>query len=250
MQLVQHRGGERFGMCSTFKLPLAAMVLAAHDRRELLLTEEIVVRKEDMVPHAPVTAGKVGQAMTLAELCEATQTTSDNPAANLLLNRLGGPAAFTHWLRELGDAETRLDRIEPMLNDVLPGDPRDTTTPLAMAQTIDVLVHGNALQASSRQLLHTWLRATQTGVRRLRATWPASWQAGDKTGTSAGFSVINRYNDLAVAWLPDGTLTVAAYYEAPNRTDEMQAAAEAVLARVGSFVGPHTTTTTPSQPST
>ena len=54
-------------------------------------------------------------------------------AANLLLPMVGGPEGLTAFMRAHGDSVTRLDRNEPALNENAPDDPRDTTTPAAMA---------------------------------------------------------------------------------------------------------------------
>nr|QTX14669.1 Beta-lactamase [Klebsiella pneumoniae] len=68
--------------------------------------------------------------MTVGELCAAAITMSDNSAANLLLATVGGPAGIDClFLRQIGDNVTRLDRWETELNEALPGDARDTTTP-------------------------------------------------------------------------------------------------------------------------
>ena len=122
--------------------------------------------------------------MTISALAEAAQVTSDNVAANLLLARLGGPTGFTARLRELGDRQTRLDRLEPELNLVLPGDERDTTTPRAMAETASRLLTGDVLTPASREQLIDWMVKTRTGDRRIRAGLPKDWRAGDKTGTA------------------------------------------------------------------
>ena len=125
--IMGHRLDERFGLCSTFKLPLAALVLRAADKGELKLDQLIPISKADLVPHAPDTASKVGQGMTIRELARAAQVSSDNVAANLLISKLGGPAGVTKRLRTLGDTITRLDRMEPELNRVIGNDPRDTS---------------------------------------------------------------------------------------------------------------------------
>ena len=54
------------------------------------------------------------------DLCRATLTTSDNAAANLLLERICGPRGLTRDLRRLGDRVTRLDRWETELNTAIP----------------------------------------------------------------------------------------------------------------------------------
>jgi beta-lactamase class A len=164
--------------------------------------------------------------MSIEELCHAAVTLSDNTAANLLLASFGGPAALTVYLRALGDTVTRLDRIETDLNEATPGDPRDTTTPLAMAENMRRLVVGDALSAPSRDHLTAWLIANKTGDARLRAGFPKAWRVGDKTGTGGH----NTTNDIGIAWPPDREPTiVSAYYaESPASLDDRSA----VLAEV------------------
>ena len=109
---------------------------------------------------------------------------SDNTAANLLLASIGGPAGLTSFVRSLDDQFTRLDRNEPTLNEALPDDPRDTTTPNAMASTLQTLILGTkALSAPSREQLTAWLIGNKTGDTRLRAGLAKHWRIGDKTGT-------------------------------------------------------------------
>jgi beta-lactamase class A len=201
------RHDERFAMCSTFKLPLAGWMLARVDQGREQLSARVSYAPSDVVEYSPVSGPRAGAGggLTVAELCAATVSLSDNTAANLLLARHGGPAALTAYLRTLGDATTRLDRNEPTLNEAAPGDPRDTTTPLAMLQTMQKLVLGDALTPASRTLLQRWLLATSTGDKRVRAGAPG-WTVGDKTGT-AGSSGTS--NDVAVLWPPAGAAIAA-----------------------------------------
>ncbi|MEO5627044.1 MAG: class A beta-lactamase [Dokdonella sp.] len=207
---VAYRGSERFLMCSTFKVLAVSAVLARVDRGAERLDRRIVFGKEAVLSYAPVTrlhAGAPG--MTIAELCEAAITVSDNTAANVLLASLGGPESVTAFVRGLGDAITRLDRAEPDLNVGSPGDIRDTTTPNAMLATLQGLLLGNVLSVISRERLLTWLRATSTGINRLRAGLPAGWTAGDKTGSGSRTET----NDVAIFFPPQRKpLLVTAYY--------------------------------------
>lgn len=233
-RLVGHRLDERFAMCSTFKLALAGLVLRDAAQGRLRIDETVSITKADLVSYAPVVEPKVGQSMTLAALAEAAQTTSDNAAANLLLTRLGGPAGFTAALRALGDSVTRLDRVEPHLNLVVPGDARDTTSPRAMAETLRRLLAGDALPAPSRQRLVGWMEATTTGMKRLRAGLPPGWRAGDKTGTAQADAMTDKVNDLAIAWPPGkAPIIITAYFDSSRRTNATQPADEAALAEVG-----------------
>lgn len=237
-ELFGQRLDERFAMCSTFKLPLAAMVLRAADRGELELDERLTYTKADLVPHAPVTEQHLDAGfMTIGELTRAAQVTSDNVAANLLLRRLGGVERFTAFCRDLGDPATRLDDYEPMMNLVPAGTNRNTTTPRAMAQLIGKIAGDGILSHPSSKLLQTWMLETTTGTKRLRAGFPKEWKAGDKTGTNLGKGVLSCYNDVGVVWFEDRTpLIVASFLESPVESEKMRDEDQAILARVGYVV--------------
>ncbi len=209
-RLISHRGDERFALCSTFKCLAAACVLSRVDQKQEDLARRIVYSAEQLVPYSPTTELHVGgQGLSVGSLCEAAMTLSDNTAANVLLDSLGGPDALTAWLRSIGDTQTRLDRREPELNENRPGDPRDTTTPVAMLHTLDTLVLGSELTLPSRDQLTAWLVNNQTGDKKLRAGVPAHWRVGDKTGSGAN----NGSNDVAVIWPGDRSpILVTAYY--------------------------------------
>lgn len=234
-RLVGQRLDERFAMCSTFKLALAAMVLREADHGRLSLDERVVFTKADLLSYAPVTSQHVSDGhMSVAALAEAAQTTSDNTAANLLLRRLGGPARFTARVREAGDTATRLDRLETALNLVVPGDERDTTTPRAMAMLVAKYLTTDYLTTASRDRLIGWMVATTTGQKRLRAGFPSEWRAGDKTGTAQADEMTDKVNDIAIAFPPGrAPIVVTAYYDSARRTGATQAADEAALAAAG-----------------
>lgn len=222
------REDERFAMCSTFKFLLTGAILARVDRGAFGLDRRVPIGRDDLIAHSPVTERHVGPAgLTVAELCEATMTQSDNAAANLLLPLVGGPAGVTATLRTWGDATTRLDRPEPHLNDVPPGDERDTTTPRAMTGHLRDLVLGDTLTPASRTQLTDWLIANRTGDRRLRAGLPKDWRVGDKTGSGPGTT-----NDVAVLWPPGrAPLLVATYLTGSPQADERRSATLAAVAR-------------------
>jgi beta-lactamase class A len=227
--LAGHRLDERFPMCSTFKFLAAAMVLARVDAGQERLDRRIVVTRGSLLEWAPVTRKRVGGAgMTVAELCEAAITVSDNTAANLLLASAGGPAALTAFARRAGDGVTRLDRTEPTLNEAIPGDPRDTSTPRAMAQTLRKLVLDDGLSAPGRAQLVKWMTANTTGARRLRAGVPADWRVADKTGTGR----LGTTNDIGVLWPPRrAPLVVVAYLTDCKAPEDAREAALASVAR-------------------
>ena len=210
-----HRGADRFAMCSTHKLLSAAFALWRAERGEESMSRRIAYSKSDLVTWSPITEKHAGAGMSVRDLCVAAMTLSDNTAANLLFASFGGPAGLTKFVRMLGDDVTRSDRIEPELNEAAPGDPRDTSTPLAFARTMRKLVAGEALNESSRAQLSQWLIDNKTGGERLRAGLPTDWRVGDKTGTGEN----NTTNDVAILWPPKrAPLIVVVFYagaEAP-----------------------------------
>jgi len=226
-----YRADDRFPLCSTYKALAAAAVLAAVDRGRLRLDQPIVYRKDKLVSYSPETAKHVGPpGMPLAAICAAGVTLSDNTAGNLMLEAVGGPAGLTAWLRSTGDAVTRLDRWETALNDYHPGDPRDTTTPAAMAETLQHLLLGPVLSSASRRQLTDWLRADRVGAARLTAGLPAGWRIGDKTGSGG----MNATNDVGILWPSSGAPLIVAVYYLGAQAD--MAGRNAVIADLGRLV--------------
>ncbi|MEV4284258.1 class A beta-lactamase [Nonomuraea bangladeshensis] len=197
---VGYRSGERFPLLSTFKAPACAAALhKARTSEPGLMNKVVKWTKDELKPNSPTTEKHVADGLTVAQLCEATITLSDNTAGNMVLKQIGGPAGLTRYFRSLKDPVSRLDRWETELNDWTAKDKRDTTTPAAISRDLSLLTWGDALNAKDRRRLNGWLRANQTGDARIRAGLPKSWTIGDKTGTNAE---VGGANDIAVIW-PD-----------------------------------------------
>lgn len=203
---IAYRADERFAICSTFKAPLVAAVL--HQYPLAYLDQRVTFTKADITSPSPIAEQHVDTGMTVGELCDAAIRYSDNAAANLLLNRIGGPAGLTAYLRSLGDSTSRLDQAEPELNGNPPNDERDTTTPRAIAGVFQQLVLGDALPQDKRTLLIDWMARNTTGGKRIRAAFAADWKVSDKTGSGD----YGRANDVAVVWSPAGVPHVIAIY--------------------------------------
>jgi beta-lactamase class A len=225
-----YRADERFPMCSTFKFLLASAVLQRVDGHRETLDRAVAIPSKPLLFNSPLTEPHAGGTMTVAALCQATLTRSDNTAANLLLETIGGPSGITSFSRSLGDTVTRLDRIETSLNESLDGDPRDTTSPTAMAGDLKSVLLGNVLSQRSRDILAFWMEASLTGLERLRAKLPASWRVADKTGANGEHTS----NDIAVIW-PAGKppIIVAAYITQCTGPESKRAA---MLAEIGQLV--------------
>jgi beta-lactamase class A len=223
------RATERFPICSTFKLLAAGALLGQIDHGAPPLDTLVRYTEKDLVAGSPVSSLHVAEGLSLAGLCEAAMTRSDNTAGNLILKQIGGLPQFNAFARSLGDSVTRLDRYETELNTAIPGDPRDTTTPAAMAQNLRKLLLTEALSEKARQSLTQWLLDCKTGDARMRAGFPAHWRIGNKTGTGD----YGTANDLGIIWPPQrAPLLLAIYLTNSKATSERRNAAIAEVARL------------------
>lgn len=193
---VSWRSGERFAFASTIKAPLSAAVLDQVSRKDL--SRVIRFGPEDLVPYSPITEQHLDDGMTLEAVIDAALRFSDNTAANLLFEQIGGPAGLDRALDRIGDRVTDPERVEPELNTAIPGDVRDTTTPRALAKTVGSYVVGHALPRHDRDLLRSMMVNNTTGDDLIRAGVPDGWVVADKTG-SADYGV---RNDVAIAYPP------------------------------------------------
>lgn len=208
-QACGYRANERFAMASTFKWILGAALLEEVHSGRLSLDEQLSFGRDDLLEWAPVTSEHVEVGtLSLETLGRAAVASSDNTAANLILDRIGGPARLTQFVREHGDSITRLDRREPELNENAPGDERDTTTPRAMAELLQELLCRGGLAETSRATVESWMQGATTGANRLRAGLPKDWNVGTKSGSGRR----NAVNDVAIARPPSGGPLVIACY--------------------------------------
>lgn len=181
---LSYNAEQTFALCSTFKLPLAGLIFQRIDNGQETPSRALYYTADAILDYAPVAKRYLATGyMTVLEAVQAAVQFSDNTAANLLLESIGGPTALTQFFRALGDSRSHLDRIEPMLNTNVPNDPRDTTTPAAMASTVAKLVFGDVLTSKSRQDLQRLLTGNTTGDKTIRTGMPGHWVTGDKTGS-------------------------------------------------------------------
>jgi beta-lactamase class A len=227
----EYRADDRFPLSSTFKPFACAAVLSRVENGDERLHRVLEITKNDLVSYSPATekrASTVG--MTIAELCEATITLSDNTAGNLILRSLNGPSGFTNYMRSIGDRVTRLDRWETNLNEAAPGDLRDTTTPNAAAESLKTLLVGDALSESSREQLTTWMENDKVADALFRSALPADWRIADKTGAGGH----GARSIIAVMWPPTGTPIIAAVYMTEN--EATFADRNAAIAEIGAAI--------------
>jgi beta-lactamase class A len=236
---VAYRDGEAFPMASTYKLPIALAVLARVDSGRISLDDSVRLTPADhRLGPSPVTEGLPagGGAVTARRLLESMMTFSDNTATDALMRLVGGPAAVQAHLRSRGIEGMRIDRYEGQVYldyngvvrpppaaestpqalqraiDAVPqaekqaarerfwADPRDTTTPDAMAALLAQLQRGEGISPASRAFLLDAMRRSPTGTRRIRAGVPRGTDVADKTGTLGRTT-----NDVGIFTLPDGS---------------------------------------------
>lgn len=226
---IAYRADERFGYASTHKALSAAVMLDQNSVADL--GERVRFAKADLVTYSPVTETRVATGMTLREIGDAAVRSSDNTAANLIFDEIGGPDAFDESLADIGDTVTVAERTETALNDTRPGDPRDTSTPRALARDLRHFVVEDGLPSDKRAILTDWLRRNTTGDELVRAAVPPGWVVGDKTGSGAAYGA---RNDIAVVWPPGRepiVIAVLTDHADPEADVDNQLVAEA--ARIG-----------------
>tara|TARA_R110002153_G_scaffold104022_4_gene241600 strand:+ start:849 stop:1724 length:876 start_codon:yes stop_codon:yes gene_type:complete len=230
--LYAYRENERFAMCSTFKALLGAAILSKVDSSLESLDRPIPYTSKDILDYAPITKRNlsVGR-MTLSELSAASIQYSDNTAANLLLDAIGGPQALTSYLRSIGDNQTRLDRNEPSLNTNITRDLRDTSTSKAMAETLHKVMFGDYLSPASKEQLKAWMFGNTTGANKLKAGFNKFWIVGDKTGSCGN----GASNDVAIVY-PRGTeaFIISVFYTGSSASNDIKNAVIADVAQITS----------------
>lgn len=226
-----YRGHERFPLNSTHKPLLCGVLLSNIDQGKFTLTEKIQFEKEKLVDYSPVTGKFVTPlSMDWQQLCSAAVAYSDNTAANLVAQKVGGPAAVNRFLAAIGDTTTRSDRFEPDLNSSLPGDERDTTTPEAISQTLYKLVLGDVLHSDSRQQLTQWMLDDKVADALLRSVLPPGWRIADKSGAGDYGS----RSIISVVWPEKSSPLVIAVYI--TQTTATMTQSNEAIARIGQAI--------------
>ncbi len=224
-----YRGNERFALNSTHKAFSCAALLHQVDLHRLSLAQPVSIAPSELVTYSPVTEKHVApETMTLEALCQAAVSVSDNSAANAVTQAIGGPEALTSYMRSIGDDKTRLDRMEPELNSAIPQDERDTTTPVAIVESLRRIVLGDALTPDSRAKLTDWMLGDQVAAALLRAGLPKDWKIADKSGAGGYGS----RNIIAVVWPTAHAPVVVGIYI--TQTVATMQDSNAAIARLGS----------------
>ncbi len=228
-----YKANERFPLNSTFKSFACGALLHKVDIGLLDLQDTRLIHEDDLVTWSPVTKKHVGKHLSYAQLCEAAITMSDNTAANKILLEIDGPIGFTRYMKIIDDDVTRIDRMEPELNEGLPGDDRDTTTPLAAIGSLNRLLFGEILSAQSQQQLTQWMMDNQVADSLIRSVLPNGWKIADKSGGGGHGS----RGIIAAIW-PDNEMPVlVAIYLTQTEADIKSR--NAAIAEIGAAIISH-----------
>lgn len=228
-KVFEYRGKERFPLCSSFKSFLAAAVLHQDQKKPGFLQEMVKYNDRKMEPHSPITGAHQKSGMTVYDMAKATLQYSDNGAANMLMDRyINGPEGMTKFMKGLGDDKFRLDRWELDLNSAIPGDPRDTSTPKAVTNSLNMLISGDIFDAEHQKTFEEWMIGNTTGNARIRSSVPEGWVVGDKTGTCGNYGTAN---DHAIIWPKDSSSPmIVSIYTTRNEKDAQHS--DAVIAQL------------------
>lgn len=222
-----YNSNKRFPLTSTFKTIACAKLLYDAEQGKVNPNSTVEIKKADLVSYSPVIEKQVGQSITLDDACFATMTTSDNTAANIILSAVGGPEGVTDFLRQIGDKKTRLDRTEPELNEAKLGDLRDSTTPKAIAGTLNKLLFGSALSEMNQKKLKSWMVNNQVTGNLLRSVLPAGWSIADRSG-AGGFGA---RSITAVVWSEHQSPIIVSIYLA--QTEASMAGRNDAIVKIG-----------------
>jgi beta-lactamase class A len=227
---------------SVSKLWVAIAVMDAVDRGTLSLSDAVTVRHADLtVFHQPIRAlvGKDGYRTTIGALLQGAMTHSDNTCNDVLLWKVGGPAAIRRMLAQKGitgvtfgpgervlqaktagldwkpewaggwgflqaRAEMSFEARDKALTRYL-ADPYDGASANGITLGLALLQRGKLLSNTSTVHLLTLMRASKTGPLRLKSGLRPGWTFAHKTGTGQELgSLATGYNDVGLLRSPDG----------------------------------------------
>lgn len=257
---------ERFPMASTYKVPIAVQLLSRVDRGKISLADMVELEPADIHPGSGTISNLFddpGVALSLRNLLELMLLISDNSATDLTLTAAGGPGAVNARMAELRvdglsvnrptsvligdysgvdtpeDGRISLSEFRELAGDVSAADreaaretfaidPRDTSTPRAMAHLLATVWAGEALSPESTEIFKDVMLRVQTGAGRIKGVLPPGTEVGHKTGTIGGTT-----NDVGYIYLPDdaGHVIAVVFVKDSERPVPVREAAIAQISR-------------------
>ena len=235
----------RYPLASTYKVPIAVQLLKRVEKGEINLTDMTNVQPKDQHPGSGILSGLFvapGIELSLRNQLELMMIISDNSATDICLSAAGGANQVTNLLKKNNIRNMSIDRptigiigdwlgleleggvnsnkvMNEKYNDLskeamreasnkFEEDPRDTATPKAMAELLQMIWSNKILRKESSEILLDIMSRCQTGEDRLKGLLPTDTYVAHKTGTIGSTT-----NDVGIIRLPNnkGNIVVVAF---------------------------------------
>lgn len=199
-----HRGDDIFRSASTIKIAIMIELFRRIDAGEASLDELYGLREEDKVPGSGVLQqlhGGIG--LTLGDVVYLMMSISDNPATNILIDRLG-IGAINAAMHDLGLERSVLGR-KMMGRPALDTEQENLATPNEFARMVGTILDGTAASEASCERM-IGLLELQQNTRRIGRFVPKGTRWGSKTGSYDTVA-----NDVGFVTLDDGPLVISAF---------------------------------------
>jgi beta-lactamase class A len=226
-------------MQSTFKFPLAIVVLQQVEAGKLSLDQPIRFLTTDRYPgtYSPLQDAhpEANVDLPLRDLLQLSVGKSDNIATDILLRLIGGPPAVQESLDALGFSAIHVRDSERGMHDDFQAQYRNDAEPIAMVGLLRLFADHSPINPEHTQLLNQWMTETASGPQRIKGRLPAGTVVAHKTGTSGSKEgLYPATNDVGLITLPNGQRLAIAIFVGNSIANE--ATRESVIARAAKAV--------------
>ena len=199
-----HRGDELFLSASTVKIAIMIELFRRSDDGEMSLLDTHELRAAEKVPGSGILQHlHDGIQLTLADVAYLMMSISDNPATNILIDRLG-IEAINATMRDLGLERSVLGR-KMMGRPALETEQENLATPNEFARMVQAILDGFAASPASCDRM-VGLLELQQNTRRIGRFVPEGVRWGSKTGSYDTVA-----NDVGFVMLEGGPLVISAF---------------------------------------
>ncbi|MDE6578466.1 MAG: class A beta-lactamase [Muribaculaceae bacterium] len=224
---IEVNGKEEFPMMSVFKFPLALVVAHIIDSKGMELGASIKISEEDLKENtwSPMVLkyGRKPMVLSVRELLEWSLKESDNNAADILLDYIGGIEGMNFNMRQMNlPKEIKIGATE----DDMHRNPSlcylNMSTPIAIAELLNYFNLKLRDSSDSFREVALMMENCKTGTDRLAAPFISSGAVlGHKTGTGdkQESGRISAINDCGYVNLPDSNFYSIAVFIADSGYD-------------------------------
>jgi beta-lactamase class A len=206
---VDYNGHIPFSAASMIKMPILVSLLAALDRHEIDMSQQLVIRSD------LVTGGSgylqyrpVGTKISVKDTAYLMITMSDNTATNMIIDALGGKETLNKQFRSWGLSETH---IANMLGDF---DGTNKTSPFEQVYLLARIRKGELISPASRQWMYEIMEKT-----RVRTLLNVGLAPGAKIAHKTG-DIASMVGDAGIVTAPNGSsYIIAVQVERDHRND-------------------------------